>query len=210
MIEQLITNGGAYIGEEVQSKRDFIGRDRISITVEESYLQQIWTRLDADLQDALSLAGNQVLREGGEAIALAHLLRALVRLRPDLVEEILPLLLWYQDPVVTKSTVREIWKERKLMDIDATLQALLRGLLVNHNDNDRLSCEDLLHAFGGGPDHPFPTLLEGNILHQPINNLAAQSNYIASSYVVAGKGSFTGKFPQWHSMHVGAAKGRWN
>jgi len=73
MIEQLMTNGGAYIGEEVQSERDFIGRDRISITVEESYLQQIWTRLDADLQDALSLAGNQVLREGGEAIALAHL-----------------------------------------------------------------------------------------------------------------------------------------
>jgi hypothetical protein len=80
------TEGGALIVGDARVGGNLIGRDQfvstinVQISCQENYLAQIWDQLDADLQDALTIAFNLVKRQGGNTITVESLLAALLRL----------------------------------------------------------------------------------------------------------------------------------
>ena len=80
------TDGGALLAGEARVGGNLIGRDQfvstinVQITCQESYLGQIWGQLDADLQDALTIAFNLVKRQGSDTVTVESLLAVLLRL----------------------------------------------------------------------------------------------------------------------------------
>lgn len=156
---------GSYVGGNVSSGQDVALRDIIHI--HGSYAEQIWIYLDADLQDGLSMAKNQVEREGGEAITLVHLLQAVFRLRPDLAEEFIPLLVIYKEIETRGAGMNAHWKGDKEIDIHATLRAVFAEMLAKRDASQRLNCTDLLLVLQMGPTHPTPIGLD-SVLHHSL------------------------------------------
>ncbi|MCB0125240.1 MAG: hypothetical protein KDE58_23465 [Caldilineaceae bacterium] len=184
MMKSVKTYGGASVANDVNCGQNFIGRDMISVTVQqETYLHQIWTRLDADLQDALALASNQVTREKGKTITLAHLLHALLRLQPELIDEITPLLRRYQMSQGTNQAVPEddLPGSRQSIDVDAALRKTFAHLLEKRPAGWPLTYRELSAAFGVGRGQPCTGLLTQSLAQRPLIPFRRDSDCLANN-----------------------------
>lgn len=205
-----ITYGGAYVANSVQSGRDFVGRDVINISVKETYLHQIWRYLDADLQNAMTLANNQVQRENGAVITLEHLLMALFRLHPELAEEFAPLRQAYGGDGTAKEVEQIRWQNTKMLDVDPELQMMIFHLLARQTEHRPLSYLNLLTALENGPEPPFPELCGGTMPKQHPVKVSMPGPFPGEFYAMAVSGNKDKMVAHWKSIESEKTPPQWN
>lgn len=136
-------------------------------------IHQIWDKLEPDLQDALSLAYNQALRDGLDLIKTKYFFAALARLRPEPVDDFIKNVPASAFP---KPINQDITTERNLLKGNPSLSGCvddsLRTLIVQLPKNRKLSSVDVLVDIAEyGTGSSVAKLRQNGITADRVNNI---------------------------------------
>jgi len=142
----------------------------------QSYIHQIWDKLDSDLQDAFSLAYNQAQRNGYDLIRTKDLFAALARIRPEPVDEFLKHI---PEDAFPKPISQDISLERNLLEQNPSLSGCvddsLRNLTGKIPSSRKLSSADVLVDIAEyGTGSSVTTLRQNGITKEKVNEIVTE------------------------------------
>jgi len=142
----------------------------------QNFIHQIWEKLDPDLQDALSLAYNQAQRDGRDLIKTKYFFAALVRLRPEPVDDFIK---HVPAGAFPKPISQDVSIEQNILEGNPSFSGCvddsLRNLTARVPSNRKLSSADVLVDIAEyGTGSSVAKLRQNGITKEKVNEIVGE------------------------------------